>query len=208
MISEQRTPRTVVLLARCWHLNPKILRQKINFLRVKLSLYAIVFSRIILIPSLPWPSVLWLKAASLSIRLITIFLTLTPCSSSAQDFKNGVRVWMWNSSGKTWMMHSIRYSWAIASRQLTTYIIRKIWMGIVFSKSLYHRTCSKIPGNTNFWYLSSVTDSNWLSLTRLVPTKILSSSRSFSLCRRSLEWPWCCILTWNRTILCKINSFL
>ena len=38
------------------------------------------------------------------------------------------------SSGKTWMMHSIRYSWAIGSRQDTT--------------------CSRTPGRTTRWYLA------------------------------------------------------
>ena len=58
------------------------------------------------------------------------------------------------------MMHSMKYSWAMASLQLTT--------------------CSKMPGNTSMLYMSTWTISNWLNLTRLVPTKILWSILSLS----------------------------
>ena len=66
-------------------------------------------------------------------------------------------------------MHSMRYSCAMASLQLTT--------------------CSRMPGNTSLLYMSTWTISNWLSLTRLVPTKILSSILSLSLLSLSLLWP-------------------
>ena len=53
------------------------------------------------------------------------------------------------------MMHSIKYSCAMASLQLTT--------------------CSKMPGNTSMFCMSTWIISNWLNLTRFVPTKILGS---------------------------------
>ena len=68
---------------------------------------------------------------------------------------------------QTWMIHSIRYSCAMASLQLTT--------------------CSRMPGNTSLLYMSTWTISNWLSLTRLVPTKILNSkwfTQTTMLCKR------------------------
>ena len=65
------------------------------------------------------------------------------------------------------MMHSMKYSWAMASLQLTT--------------------CSKMPGNTSMLYMSTWTISNWLNLTRLVPTKILGSIFSLSLLSLSLR---------------------
>lgn len=54
-------------------------------------------------------------------------------------------------------------------------------------------------------YFSTLTPSNWLSRTRLVPTRILNSCRSFSLFSLSRLWPWCCILTHNLFISAKFR---
>lgn len=54
-------------------------------------------------------------------------------------------------------------------------------------------------------YLSTLTPSSWLRRTRLVPTRILSSCRSFSLFSLSRLWPWCCILTHNLFISAKFR---
>ena len=48
--------------------------------------------------------------ANLSIREITMFLTLTAGWSSAHASRKFVRDERWNSSGKTWIIHSIKYS--------------------------------------------------------------------------------------------------
>lgn len=94
-----------------------------------------------------------------------MFLTLTPVCNSAHDFRNGCNVAKWNSSGNTWMMHSIRYSWAIAS--------------------LHDTACSNMPGKMSRLYCDSPALSNCDSRTRFVPTNILNSSLSLS--RRSLS---------------------
>lgn len=54
-------------------------------------------------------------------------------------------------------------------------------------------------------YLSTLTPSSWLRRTKLVPTRILSSCRSFSLFSLSRLWPWCCILTHNLFISAKFR---
>ena len=54
-------------------------------------------------------------------------------------------------------------------------------------------------------YFSTLTPSSWLRRTRLVPTRILSSCRSFSLFSRSRLWPWCCIRTHNLFISAKFR---
>lgn len=54
-------------------------------------------------------------------------------------------------------------------------------------------------------YFSTLTPSSWLSRTRLVPTRILNSCRSFSLFSLSRLWPWCCILTHNLFISAKFR---
>ena len=54
-------------------------------------------------------------------------------------------------------------------------------------------------------YLSTLTPSSWLRRTRLVPTRILSSCRSFSLFSLSRLWPWCCIRTHNLFISAKFS---
>ena len=55
-----------------------------------------------------------------SIKEIMMFLTLTLGCSCPQAFKKLLRVAKCISSGKTWMIHSIKYSWAIGSRHETT----------------------------------------------------------------------------------------
>ena len=82
------------------------------------------------------------------------------------------------------MMHSMRYSWAMASLQLTT--------------------CSRMPGRTrrlqsvaslnsskyrccDYLNMATSTISSCDSLTKLVPTRILSSILSFSLLSLSRE---------------------
>ena len=72
--------------------------------------------------------------------------------------------------------------------------------------SLQLTTCSRIPGSTWLRYISTPTLSSWLSLTRFVPTRILSSILSFSLLSFSLVWPWCCILTHSLFISAKLRS--
>lgn len=65
------------------------------------------------------PSSRFANKASLSIRDMIIFFMLTFSWRSAHAWRNLLRVRRWNSSGKTCMTHSMRYSWAIGSRQLT-----------------------------------------------------------------------------------------
>lgn len=55
-------------------------------------------------------------------------------------------------------------------------------------------------------YLSRLILSSWDSRTRLVPTRILSSSLSLSLLSRSRECPWCCIRTHSLFISAKFIS--
>lgn len=81
---------------------------------------------------------------------------------------------MWNSSGNTWIMHSIRYSWAISSLQLTT--------------------CSNILGNTTELYKSTFMLSSWERRTRLVPTNRRSSLLSCSRFSLSL---FCFVNCWK-----------
>ena len=126
-----------------------------------------------------------LEAASLSIKAMIVFLTLTSGTSCAQEDKKGSKLLRWYSSGKTWMRHSIKYSWAIASLQETI--------------------CSKIPGKTTFLYLSASTESNCDKRTMFVPTKSLNSSLSLSLLSFWLECPWCCIRTQSLFISAKFK---
>ena len=59
-----------------------------------------------------------------------------------------------------------------------------------------------------FWYTAASMASSWERRTRLVPTRILSSRRSFSLLSLSLVWPWCCMRTHSLFIsakFCRMN---
>ena len=84
-----------------------------------------------------------------------MFLTLTLGCSCPQAFKKLLRVARCISSGKTWMIHSIKYSWAIGSRHETT--------------------CSSTPGKTvvlqlkvKVFYLSEI-------LLQFIKSKIVKS---------------------------------
>ena len=103
-------------------------------------------------------------------------------SENLKSYELVVR-WNW-SSRHTWITTSMRYSWAIASLQLTT--------------------CSRMLGRMTLWYKSRSTPSSWLSRTRFVPTRIRSSRRSISRFSWSREWPWCCKRTQSLFISIKL----
>lgn len=65
------------------------------------------------------PSSLFANKASLSMSDMMMFLMFTLSWRSAQAWRKLLNVLRWNSSGNTWITHSMRYSWAIGSLQLT-----------------------------------------------------------------------------------------
>mmetsp|Transcript_82963 Transcript_82963/g.165621 ORF Transcript_82963/g.165621 Transcript_82963/m.165621 type:complete len:217 (-) Transcript_82963:517-1167(-) len=113
-------------------------------------------------------------------------LTSAPADSHAVCCSHVARVGTWYSVGKTCVRHSIRYCCAIASLQLTI--------------------CSRTCGRTVFLYISTSTPSSLESWARFVPTRMRSSSRSFSLASRSFTGPWCCRRTHSLFISPKLAS--
>ena len=67
------------------------------------------------------------------------------------------------------------------------------------------RTCSRICGNTELWYIARSTPSSLEREARLVPTKMRRSIRSFSRCSRSRTGPWCCMRTQSLFISAKFD---
>ena len=87
------------------------------------------------------------------------------------------------------MTHSMRYSCAIESRHLMT--------------------CSNTLGKMELWKREESTDSSCERRTKLVPTRMRSSMRSFSLLSFSLVCPWCCMRTHSLFIspkFCRMKS--
>ena len=131
---------------------------------------------------------------------------------------------LWGWWKHTWIIHSMRYSCAMASLQLTTcskIAGRTTWhtkyenplpashniCGFFFFLSVTTLMARHVQAGLalTVLYLSKVTPSSCDRTDRLVPTRIFSSRRSFSLLSFSLVWPWCCIRTQSLFISAKFR---
>lgn len=125
-----------------------------------LSVYFLNSSKMLIYLFTLWMSLEVAYQESQSIKLIKIVLISTSWLSFVVASSKESRVLRWNSSGKAWMIHSIRYYCDIVS--------------------LHPTIVSSIFGKTWVKYIFSSTDSNWLNQEMLSPTVLLSSSLSAS----------------------------
>ena len=144
---------------------------------------------------------LWLARRSVSAS--NVARTFTFSLSCVQVLRKVSNVARWNSSGKTWIMQSIKYDCAMVSLQLST---SSSTFGSTFLKWRSQWTES-VRGenifNTSALYSCKPSPSSWLRRTRFTPTRIRSSSLSFSLFFLSLEAPWDCNRTQSRFVSTK-----